>query len=166
MRYIFILLLLSSCVTKKACETKFPAETRIKDSIVVRDSIVIKDSIRIQTKDSIVIVESASGTDSMPCNENSKTTIKRNGDVFTIKVKNGKVYFDYDLKGTTSRFQEVISEKDREIKNMSTGISKSAETKVVVSEVKYIPWWVKVLAWIGAISILYFAIKYAISRWI
>lgn len=166
MRYIFILLLLSSCVTKQACEKKFPPETRIKDSIVVKDSLVIKDSIVIKTKDSIVIVEGVSGSDSIPCNENSKTTVRRNGDVFTIKVRNGKVYFDYDLKGTTSRFQELITQKDFEINKLSVMQKNSEETKVVVSTVTYIPWWVKVLAWIGGISIVWYAIKYAIAKWI
>jgi hypothetical protein len=78
----------------------------MKDSIVIKDSVVIHDSIviKFEKKDSVVVVQGSSGSDSMPCSENQKSTIRRGGDIFTISVKNGVVRFSYDLAGTISRF--------------------------------------------------------------
>jgi hypothetical protein len=172
---LFSLLLLGSCVTQQNCNKKFPPASNIKDSVVVRDSFVIKtivketikDSIRI--KDSTVVVQGVSGEDSIPCNENSTTIIRRGEDVFRIQIKEGKVFLSYDLKGTQSRYQSIIQNKDKEYKEAiesfkATSVNAShSEVKVVVSEISYIPWWVKILAWIGAIGIFWLAFKKLIN---
>jgi len=165
---LFIMLALTSCVTQDKCQRKFPPSVTTKDSIVFKDSIRIKDSvsIRVEKKDSIVIVQGISGKDSMPCNENGKTTIRRGGDVFTITTKNGKVYFDYDLKGTESRYQFMLNEQSRVINELklSQQYAGHSETKVVVSVVEHIPWWAQACCWIVvAIAILY-AIRYLILK--
>jgi len=158
---IFILMVVfaSSCVTKQACERKFPAQS--KDSTVIKDSfvikIIIKDSVAI--RDSIVIHEGASGKDSVPCNENSKTVIKRGGDEFVIQVRNGKVYFSYDLKATTERYQSIIREKDKEIEQAKSNVQVKEKVITVTKEVLYIPWWVKILAWIGAIAMVVLLVR-------
>lgn len=178
-RFITIILLLiitQSCVTQKNCDKKFPPATNIKDSVVVRDSVVIKtivketikDSVRI--KDSTVVVQGVSGEDSIPCNENSTTIIRRGEDIFRIQIKQGKVFFNYDLKGTQSRYQSIIQSKDREYKEnlerfKASNVNAShSETKVVISEVMYIPLWVKILAWTGGLFILWTATKYMITK--
>jgi hypothetical protein len=165
---VLLAIIFSSCVTQKKCEQKFPTQeiTNIRDSVAIRDSVNIRDSINIVSKDSIVIKEGISGKDSIPCTENAKTTIKRGGDVFNVWVKNGKVYFDYNLEGTTSRFNTTIQVLKQEIALLKESKSSNVETKteVVTKTETYIPWWVKVLAWIGAGALVWTLVKLLIQK--
>ena len=155
---------LSSCVTQKRCDKKFPPSTR--DSIVIKDSVVIKekDSVVISYHDSTIITEGISGEDSLPCSENTTTKIVRGGDTFIIKVKDGKVHFKYDLKGTISRFSKKGI--DRSSVKETTEKSSKAEVheKTIVRVQQYIPLWVKILAYIGAATILFIIIKLSSKR--
>lgn len=150
---------LSSCVTQSRCDKKFHPSTR--DSVVIKDSIVIKekDSVVISYHDSTIVTEGATGQDSIPCNENTKTKIVRGGDTFIIEVKDGKVHFKYDLKGTISRYSK--KEVDRsQIKETTKDKSKAEfHEKTIVRVQQYIPLWVKVLAWIGAATLFYIIVK-------
>ena len=150
---------LSSCATQKRCDRRFPPSTR--DSVVIKDSIVIKekDSVVISYHDSTIVTEGVAGQDSIPCNENSKTKIVRGGDTFIIEVKDGKVHLKYDLKGTISRYSK--KEVDRSQVKETTKDKSKAEfhEKTIVRVQQYIPLWVKILAWIGAIASLYIIVK-------
>ena len=165
---VLLAILLSSCVTQKRCDDKFPPQEKfnIRDSVAIRDSLRIRDSVNIVTKDSIVIKEGISGKDSIPCTENAKTTIKRGGDIFNVWVRNGKVYFDYNLEGTVSRFSKEIKYLKQE--NLSLRESKSSniedKKEVVTKTETYIPWWVKVLAWIGAAALVWTLVKLLIQK--
>jgi len=167
---LFVLLILPGCITKKACERKFPPSETISDSIVIRDSIVIKDStvIRYEKKDSIVIKESASGKDSVPCNENTKQVIKRGGDTFIVEVKNGKVYFSYDLAGTISRYQSIKEENLQSKTSVrdSKQSNSHSEVKVVVSTVEYIPWWARACIFITIGLLIYLSARYFVFKFI
>lgn len=154
----------TSCATRKACDRKYPPAVR--DSIRIKDSVVIHDSTIIKTKikDSIVIVEAVKGSDSLPCNENTKQTIVRGGDKIVVEVRNGKVYVDYNLAGTTSRFNSVIEEKDRTIKELKS--KDNFREKIVVKEkiTNVIPWYITALAWIGGICLALIIGKLALKR--
>lgn len=132
---VYVLFVLGSCATQDRCSKKFPVtELSVKDSFVIRDSVVvkIKDSVYLSIKDSIVYSEGMSGKDSMPCTENGRYVFKRGGDVFTVMVKDGTVFFDYNLKATQSRFLHEISFKNSQIDSLKTAISLSKSEKVVV----------------------------------
>ena len=165
---LFAVISLSSCVTRKACERKYPAI--IKDSIVIKDSVVIKekDSIVITTKikDSIVVKEEVKGNDSIPCNENASYTIKRGGDTFKIKIKNGVVHFDYLLQGTISRYKTQIEGMERHAESMRYQSEQKSkqQTKVVVSVVEIYPLWLKILAIIGGLCIVLTIVKQLIKK--
>jgi hypothetical protein len=150
---------LSSCATQRRCDKKFPPSTR--DSVVIKDSIVIKekDSVVISYHDSTIIKEGVSGEDSIPCNENVKTKIVRGGDTFIIEVKDGKINFKYNLEGTISRFSKTEVDRSK-IKETTKEKSKAeVHEKTIVRVQQYIPLWVKILAWIGALAILYVIVK-------
>lgn len=141
---LVIVALISSCATEKICKQKFGAQvTSVKDSIVIKDSTVvrIKDSVYVNVKDSVVIKEGAKGKDSIPCNENSSQTIKRGDDVFHIKVKNGMVFFDYDLKGTVSHFNSVIDYKSHQVDSLSQLIQKQSTESVKILPAPTVSWW-------------------------
>lgn len=154
----------TSCVTRKACDRKYPPAVR--DSIRIKDSVAIHDStiIKVKIKDSTVVTQEVKGKDSLPCNENAKATIVRGGDKVVVEVRNGKVYVDYNLAGTISRFNSVIEEKDRTIKELK--FKDNFREKVVVKEkiTNEIPLIITILAWIGGISLVLIIGKLALKR--
>ena len=162
---VFILLsvaFLSSCgLGKNICKPKYS----LRDSVVVRDSVVIHDStvIKVETKDSVVITEKVVGSDSLDCKENIKSIIRRGGDIIKVEVRNGKVYLDYELSGTISRFKEQIAQKDRLIEQLQArdNIQKTEITKVVKE--KFIPWWVTYLVVYAALCTVFIILKFALK---
>lgn len=175
---LFTVSLLASCVTQSACDKKFPPTTSKKDSTVIHDSVVvkIKDSVNIVTKDSTVIVEKVSGKDSIPCNENSKQTIRRGKDVFNISVKNGKVYFDYNLEGTVSHYNSIIQYQAHAIDSMSNLSVTHVQETTIVKAPPALPWWkawlIKIwdvleliLALLGAFCVIRFVVKLVIKTY-
>lgn len=141
---IFLLIsvgILSSCgVGKSLCP-----KPSIRDSVRVRDSVVIHDStvIKVKTKDSIVVIEEVRGVDSLDATKDSKTTIRRGGDVFKVEVKEGKIYLSYFLQGTINKFNSVIEERDRQIKELKERESTQKTEILKVIEKEVIPWYVK-----------------------
>lgn len=144
-----------SCSTIKP-QPKIEVKTITKDSLVLHDSTVIKTIIR----DSVAIIPGVKGKDSLPCNQNQSYVIKRGNDSFKIKIKDGIVYFDYDISSTINEYKSQI---DSLTKSNSTIQKDSSDNSTTITlppiETKYVPWWVKMLAWFGAINIIYWTIK-------
>lgn len=167
---VILVLFASSCVTQDKCIKKFPPSKTDSVSITYKDSTIYRDSVRweVKVKDSIVITPGVKDTGSMPCNENGSYKIKTANADISIKTKNGRAYWDIDISKTESRFNSIISEKDRIISDLrvSSVVSKQASTSVVVSVVTYVPWYIKALAWIGAISLGYFLGRFLIFKFI
>lgn len=171
------IILIALAITLVSCGlTKTPCERANKicpgrDSIHVKDSIVYRDSINykivVKEKDSVVVRDSFSAEQEIPCVDGAKARIIRGGDVFDVSVKNGKVNLKVNLQGTTSRFSSKIEEKNAFIFRLQNQLKLKNKTKTlppVVSVLTHVPWWVRVLAWIGGISLLIFAGKYLISK--
>lgn len=160
-----MMLVIVACTSSERCARKYPPSVR--DSVVIRDSTVLIEStiFKVVERDSIILVPGIKGEESMPCNENGKYVIRRGGDVFVIKINNGKVDFTYDLAGTVTAFSERVSEKDREIallKNFNTTASHKEDRVIKVKE-KWVPWYYKALSLIGVLSLAYFSIRLAIK---
>lgn len=169
--FIGSLMLISSCgVLKTPCERAekiCPSyeELRVKDTIVYKDSVIFQ--FKTVQKDSIVIRDSFSAEQEIPCIDGAKTRIIRGGDIFDVSVKDGKVNLKVNLQGTTSRFSSKIEEKELAIKNLQKQVSskEKIETRPPIVRVQqYIPWWVKVLAWIGAGSLILLLIYLIIKK--
>jgi len=148
--YLLLILSLSSCVTQRRCNDKFPAkETTVTTyNTVTRDSIALRyDSIPVyypvpflQIKDSIIIRYENGQSMS------DKLILRGNFSQAIVQVKNGKLYGTLTEEGVMKlRVQRIM--QDHYIKTLQSTIEK---TKAVVAE-KYIPVWVKRLAWTGSI---------------
>lgn len=149
-----LVFLFTGCVTQKACNRKFPVQTEVivKDSVVTRDSIVYRDTL-IKTvvtitdttyRDSTVIVYQQGAWQSKP------VTIKGKYSDAEAFVKNGKVYVNLHEGGAielTVLLRKAIIERNiyKELWH-STAITK------VVKE-RYVPRFVRVLAWTGGVTI-------------
>lgn len=80
---IFVLIILSSCITQKKCQEKFPPKTEV----IVRDSIVtVSDTIIIPSD--VLFFESES-----PCppQVEYKSVVKKNGLTSTVTISKGKI---------------------------------------------------------------------------
>ncbi len=158
------LFIVFGCSSQKKCE-RAAKLCPTHEQIVTKDSTVYnyKDSFRIviKEKDSVVVRDSFYAEHEMPCQEGLTSKIVRGGDVFTVSVKDGKVKLAVSLKGTESRYQSTIKEKDRVISELKQDISlkKESKTITVVSVVTHVPWWAKVLSVLGGISLIWFVIK-------
>lgn len=162
-----IIVMLTSCVTKQKCVAKFPPA--MKDSVVIKDSVAVHDSIvvKFEKKDSVVIIPGSSGSDSMPCSENQKSTIRRGGDTFIISVRNGVVRFSYDLAGTMSRFTSEKESMQREIDTYKTFEHNRSTSEVnTIEVVKPMGWFKKAIMTLGYImfsfillGVIYFCVK-------
>lgn len=136
---LIALVVFSSCVTQKKCNQKFPQVARY-DSIFIRDLDTIKivlpgDSIKIETK--------------VPCDDFELTT--ENGRLKqTIKVINGKL-------------QQILNIKPDTVYRYTTNTITKTNIVKVPEKIKYVPKFVKIMAWLGGISILitvaYLALK-------
>jgi hypothetical protein len=147
--FVAFVLLASGCVTQKRCNTKFPPQ------IIT----VTKDSIRteIQYRDTTIFIK-------LPV---EKVTV-----FDTIFIKNGVIQYK-EIKAQTNyatarswigqnRINLELTDKDTTLiirLNNALKIAKywevkaTTETKILPPE-KFIPKWIKILAWFGAAFII------------
>jgi len=131
MKYILILIVLfSGCVTQKRCSERFPC-TSSKDSIYIERL----DTVEIILPGDSVIIETV-----VPCND------------FELKIENGKLLAS--LKVVNGILQAKMNEKPDTVFRFTTNtvtITKEIPTQV---RVKYTPKFVKIMAFVGGISVL------------
>ena len=126
----FVLTIFSSCVTQRKCTERFPC-------ISGKDSIYIEklDTVEIVLPGDSVIIETA-----VPCDD------------FELKIENGKLLAS--LKVVNGILQAKMNEKPDTVFRFTTNtitITKEIPTQV---QVKYIPKFVKIMAFVGGVCVL------------
>jgi hypothetical protein len=160
---ILVVVILGGCVTQK------PIKESVK--IVERDSTIYtyKDSITYKTvkKDSTIFREGLVISKQIPCTDNKSYLFVRNGDEIQLTIKNGVAQIDVNLKGTESKYTSVINELSSSLSSTKYKLAQKekSETKVVVSVITHIPWYWKLLGWIGIFYLAVLAFKYTMSKW-
>jgi hypothetical protein len=160
---ILVVVILGGCATQK------PIKESVK--IVERDSTIYtyKDSITYKTvkKDSTIFREGLVISKQIPCTDNKSYLFVRNGDEIQLTIKNGVAQIDVNLKGTESKYTSVINELSSSLSSTKYQLAQKekSETKVVVSVITHIPWYWKLLGWIGIFYLVVLAFKYTMSKW-
>lgn len=156
-RYILLLvvvasLMLTSCSYEfycKRCPTTTIHTVEIKDTVIIKE--ILKDTTItvILPADSVITVMVVQ-CDSLGMAQMKETVIKHKNMVATLKIQNGKLY--QNITHLIDSMDVVVQYKDREITNLQSRVESLSEVKE--KEVKYIPWWAKVLSWIGGVALL------------
>lgn len=138
------------------CKSNRPTVTKnrvVKDSVSVTTSIVPRDTIVVVPRDSVNVRVSLKELGIEPTVATSKS-----GDVkATIRRIEDTIIVDCDVKELEMKLQLL----DKEIEKLKSTKIVDTETKYVPE--RYVPWWVKILAWAGGIAIVYFALKTVIK---
>lgn len=156
-KYILLLavvasLMLTSCSYEfycKRCPTTTTHTVEIKDTVIIKE--ILKDTTItvILPADSVITVMVVQ-CDSMGMAQMKETVIKHKNMVATLKIQNGKLY--QNITHLLDSMEVTVQYKEREITNLKSRIENLSQVKE--KEVKYIPWWAKVLSWIGGIALL------------
>ena len=127
---LFILTILSSCVTQRKCTERFPC-------ISGKDSIYIEhlDTVKIILPGDSVIIETV-----VPCND------------FELKIENGKLLAS--LKVVNGILQAKMNERPDTVFKFTTNTVTITKEVTKPVEVRYIPKFVKIMAFVGGISVL------------
>lgn len=146
---ILIILTFASCVSQKRCNSKFPPQT----------VTIIKDSIRFETiyKDTTIFV-------TLPVQKVTvfDTVYIKNGIVQFREVKASSNYADARAWIGQNRLNLTVEDKDTTLQFRLDNALKMAryyemkfntEQKTLPPE-KFVPKWVKVLAWIGVFFLI------------
>lgn len=147
--FILIILLLSSCVTRRACERKFPPQIK-KDSIFIKTTEVVY-------RDTIVYIQMPADTMYI----NDTVWVTQEG-VQSDTIKSDLLYSFASAWVLNSKINLFHRTKDTIIKRVIENAIKEAETteqtivkEVQIKEVRLIPWWAKVLMFLSIPTILY-----------
>ena len=137
MKYLpLIILLLSGCVTQKKCSEKFPI-TASKDSVYIE---TVKEVPYYLPSDSVIIEVPVYDCADQDIIISETGRLKQ-----IISILNGKLTSNTQIKPDT-----VI---------INTTNTKIVTKEIKVPEpVKYVPKWIKIFAWIGAVGIILFGI--------
>ena len=153
--YLLVVLLLAGCVTQRRCNEKYPpvSSTNTKDSLVIKDSVVFKtvyDTIPVTIKDT-AIKDSVRIVDGKGLPKTRPLILKGLFSTSISWVENGVLYGRLDEGGTIKiRVEKIMQERYYKERG-----SKIVEKKVIVT-IKETPKGVKILAWIGGLSLVYF----------
>jgi hypothetical protein len=153
---IIVLALFASCATQKICQRKYPPQiiTNIKDSIITRDSIVYRNRIV---------------HDTIPA-DTIKTEIQlpATSDPKLINLKTEKIHLENDYASADAwienwKLKLELRQKDTVINRilLNAEIEKNHWMEMYYKEVikekskpeKYIPKFVKIMAWAGGVLI-------------
>lgn len=147
------LILLSGCVTQRRCNEKFPPNesTHIKDSTVIKEVMVPHDTLiktiveipKLMIKDSTVIVYQ-NGTFKV-----TKLDLKGRYSEASAWIEGNQLKGQL-TEGGFLKLATLITYYEKRVSELRTQV----ENKTIVKEVKYIPKFVQVLAWIGGIFLL------------
>jgi len=174
MKNILILMVLAimaaSCVTQSRCERKFPPEqsTIINDSIVITEQTRYYDSIiytyvqipKYTVRDSVVIVyKNGEASVVKPLKLQGKYSVAM------VWIQNNI------LRGELTESGWIPIEAKLRLQEKTINELRNKETiKTIVEKEKYVPFFIKVLAWIGGIcilvSVLILVIKFIKPKWL
>lgn len=149
--FIFIgLLLLAGCANTVPVVKK---SQHVKDSVVTQIKYVPRDTIVVVPKDSMNVKVSLEDLGINPYTEVSKSgeiqaTIQRIEDTIIVDCQVEELQLKLELldkKIKTLKMREVVNTERVEVPK------------------RYVPWWVKLLAWAGGIAIVWLALKKTIK---
>lgn len=146
-KYIAILLLLlfSSCITRKKCYERYPPQIITKDSVVVKDTTIFKDTTITLKGDSVTVYAE------IPCPEikKVKTTGKKGNTTVTLTIDKGVV----TAKCETDSLNIVIKNLQTKIKTLES--YKREVTVVQPPVVNKVPLWLCLVVILLVIIIIF-----------
>ena len=143
---ILSVLFLSSCVTQNRCNRKYPPETKQHDSIYIER----------ERHDTTVLIQYKPDTARAVQPSSKPSYLSNKYCTSTARVDSGLLYHDLITVAQTVpvTFRDVIR-KDTRVQFHTVWLTKS---------VRYVPFLVKLLAWVGGISILYVVVRLILRR--
>lgn len=158
MKKLLLALLVVASVMLTSCGTTFFCKrcpTTTTHTIEIKDTVIIKEILKDTTitvflpADSVITVMIVT-CDSLGMAQMAETVILHKNMIATLKIKNGKLY--QNITHLMDSMDITIQYKEREITNLKSRIENLSQVKE--KEVKYIPWWAKILSWIGGFTVL------------
>lgn len=151
-KLFYILLIGFGALLLFGCKSQKPTLTK---SRVVKDSVSV--TTRIVPRDTIVPVPGDSLRFSVPLEAIGIEPIKAVSESGKVKASISRKDDQIIVDCKTEELELKLRLLDKEIEKLKT-------TKVVETETKYVPerfvpWWVKILAWAGGVSIALLALK-------
>ena len=149
MKNAIILLLLiifaASCGGQKTASVE--QHTTVKDSTVVTFKPV----------DTIITVPEEKVRIEVPVSELNEVPLVKKGERTTLSIS---------MIGEVLSAECKAEQLERKIQLMEKTIARlrsttTDRTETIIQEVKYVPWYIKTLAWIGGITLLVFGIRFA-----
>lgn len=148
MRWLLIVaaLLLTGCVTQKRCEKKFPPSefSRVDSVYIYRDVVKWKDTVIYKDLPPVIIEKYVPIKDTLKLTGNYSEALSWvvGGNILgSLKEGKNPVKIEYKIKEV-----EVVKEVEK------------IEYKEKIVNVRYVPKWLKILAIVGSLSIIAWAI--------
>jgi hypothetical protein len=152
--FFLCILLLQSCITKKACNRKFPQNTNtVTNTVTLYRDTIIYINLPGQTVTSPGDTVYIDRFTNLATSE--KSFLHTSLAISTAQVIGGILKHNLIQKDTT--LQRLIADA---VKLQSTH---SVTEKQIVREVNVLFWWQKILMWIGFSALLYFLLRIYIS---
>lgn len=166
-RFLIVLLLAVWIIGLLSCKsTQQTSQNTEKQIIRINDTIYIVKNQKIT--DTVFVSVPAPKTNDKKCDSLCQREVQRLLKQLNTKKKSGnnEYGFHYDAYKNVLVAYAQLDSTFTEYKSKHTdNQSSKSETKTIYKTEKYVPFWVKILAWIGGISVTYFGIKnYRIIR--
>ncbi|MFK8284648.1 hypothetical protein ACF3OE_00600 [Capnocytophaga canis] len=164
-RFLLFLLLAVWIIGLSSCKsTKQTLQKTEKQIVTINDTIYIVKNQRVT--DTIFMSVPEPKTNDKKCDSLCQNEVQRLLKQLNTKKKSGnnEYGFYYDAYKNALVAYALLDSTFTQYKSKHTDnqITKS-ETKTIFKTEKYVPFWVEILAWIGAISLIYIGFK--IKKW-
>ncbi|WGU68547.1 hypothetical protein QIU19_00495 [Capnocytophaga canimorsus] len=160
-RFLLFLLLAVWIIGLSSCKsTQQTTQTTEKQFVTINDTIYIVKNQKIT--DTIFVSVPAPKTNDKKCDSLCGQEVQRLLKQLNTKKKSGsnEYGFYYDAYKNTLVAYAQLDSTFNEYKSKHTDKqSTKTETKTIYKTEKYVPFWVEILAWIGALSLAYFGFK-------
>ncbi|MFK8294810.1 hypothetical protein ACI760_01290 [Capnocytophaga canimorsus] len=160
-RFLLFLLLAVWIIGLSSCKsTQQTTQTTEKQFVTINDTIYIVKNEKIT--DTIFVSVPAPKTNDKKCDSLCQREVQRLLKQLNTKKKSGnnEYGFYYDAYKNTLVAYAQLDSTFNEYKSKHTDKqSTKTETKTIYKTEKYVPFWVEILAWIGALSLAYFGFK-------
>lgn len=156
---LFCIAYFAICIALHGCASKPIENTHTIERIIEHRTDSVKTTqVNAAILDSLIIQVAKVKTVKPECDSITQATLDQVLKQLNSHKKSGeneaKIYYDHLLK------QIIVSLKQGETKTENTATKKtdtdtSKDKKIVKVPVKYIPWWVKILAFIGGLTVVF-----------
>ena len=138
-----------------SCKSLQPSRKTIES---VKDSTVT--TVRFVEKDTLITVPGDTLTFSVPFYELSETPIERTNGRTTARISRGNGQVTVEC--LTEKYEQLISYQNEIIETLRQ-INRNKEETIEVP-VKFVPWYIKTLAWIGGLFLLLVFVQLLIKK--